>query len=143
MQIALGDNKIKALMIHNDTSDATLKASDMQAGVTGYANGQKLTGTGKAFAFAMYGNVSSTDMITLPVDTINTIIISSAVNPVKMAADAVTLRSYDFSTDKQVATVTVNGTDYPITMRIAGGILTFGCSQKVTLQVFIGKDEYV
>lgn len=143
MQIALGDNKIKALMIHNDTSDATLKASDMQAGVTGYANGQKITGTGKAFVFALYGPLSSNEMIPLPVDTINTIGIGSAVNPVKMVAAIDILRDYDFSNDTQVATVTVSGTDYPITLRIAGGIATFECSQNVKLQVLIGKDEYI
>lgn len=143
MQLRLGDTKVKALMIHNDTSDATLKASDMQAGVTGYANGQKITGTGKAFVFALYGSASSDAMIPLPVETINTILLGCANNPIKMVDTVVAMRDYDFSSDKQVATVNVGGTDYPITLRITGGIATFGCSQKVTLQILIGKDEYI
>lgn len=143
MQLRLGDTKVKALMIHNDTSDATLKASDMQAGVTGYANGQKITGTGKAFVFALYGNFSSNEMIPLPVTEINTLVVSCAGNPVKMAATTVVMRDYDFSTDKQVAAVTVNGTDYPITLRVTGGIATFSCDQTVMLQLFVGKDEYI
>lgn len=124
------------------TDDATLKASDLQSGVTAYARGQKVTGTGKAFAFALYGGISSNDVIPIPVAEINTISIASASYSVKMESPILVIRDYDYSVSTKVADVTVDGTDYPIAVMVTNNTITVTCEKTVALQVLFGKDEY-
>ena len=143
MKLCIGSSQVNSLMLHTDSDDATLKSTDLQSGVTAYAKGQKVTGSGKAFSFAFYGGCESNTIIPIPVEAVNTVSVSSAGHPVKMAKPILDVRGYDFSTAKQVATVAVNGTDYPITVKVASRMITVSCDQTVTLQVLFGKDEYV
>ena len=55
MKMYLGDVPVKALYTHTDTDEGNITAPDMQSGMIAFAKGVKLTGTGKAFAFASYG----------------------------------------------------------------------------------------
>lgn len=143
MKLMLGSTPVKKMMIHNDTQDATMVASDLQAGVTCYAKGQKITGTGKCFSFATYGSFSSNKRIPIPVSEINTIVVSAKDNAVKMTKTALEFQEMDFSTEQEVATITINGSDYSVTLKVVNNMVTIACEQTVTLQIMLGKDEYV
>jgi hypothetical protein len=136
-------NSLKVRHYEISTNDATLRSSDLQAGVTAYAKGQKVTGTGKAFSFATYGDMPSNISIPIPVSEINTIVLSSVGNSIKMLQDIISLRSVDFSTAQEIATVTINGMDYPIKIQIMNNMFTIICEQMVVLQIMFGKDEYI
>lgn len=142
MKLCLGDTPIKALFTHTDTDDGTIVPSDMQAGTIGYARGQKIVGTGKAFSFAMYGQITTNDPWPVP-EVINVIEIASLQYPIKASVGFSEMASLDFSTEKTVGLITIDGTDYPITAKVVSNILTIACSQTIDLQVFYGKDEYV
>jgi len=57
--LVYGDKRFKGIGVTNgiglDTSDADITPADMQNGRMGYANGQKVIGTGKCFEKAGYG----------------------------------------------------------------------------------------
>ena len=83
MKMIYNGTPIKSLNIKHyelNTNDATLKASDLQSGVTAYAKGQKITGIGRAFRFALYGDFPSNREIPIPVSEINTVVVSSFGN---------------------------------------------------------------
>lgn len=137
---------IKSLNIKHfevSTNDATLRESDMQAGITAYARGKKITGTGKAFSFALYGGCSSNATIPIPVENINTISISCTTYPVRMITPIEDLRFDDFSIAKTVAIMTADNIDYPIAVSVLNNMVTITCDKSTTLQVVLGKDEYV
>lgn len=146
MKMMYNGTQIKSLNVNHyemSTQDATLKESDMQTGVTAYARGRKITGTGKAFSFALYGGCNSNDIIPIPVESINTVSISCTTYPVRMTTPIEDLRFIDFSTAKTVAIMTVNGIDYPISISVLNNMITITCDKTATLQVVFGKDEYV
>lgn len=146
MKMMYNGTQIKSLNIKHyeiSTNDATLKESDMQAGVTAYARGKKITGTGKAFSFALYGGFSSNVTIPIPVESINTVSISCTTYPVRMITPIEDLRFDDFSTAKTVAMMTADNIDYPIAISVLNNMITITCDKSTTLQVVFGKDEYV
>ena len=142
MKMYLGDVPVKALYTHTDTDEGNITAPDMQSGMIAFAKGVKLTGTGKAFAFAVYGSCSSNASMPITVSSLNTIGISCASYAVKMTDGIIDLGKNNYTTARTVANVTIDGTNYPITVKIASNTLTIACSKTVTLQVLFGKDDH-
>lgn len=142
MKLYLGNTAVKALYMHTDTDDADITAPDMQSGMTAYAKGVKLTGTGKCFRFATYGKME-TNVATYVPNTINTIVVSSTVYPVKMNMEVTSMKDTNFSAAQKIGTVTVGGVEYAITAQVASNQLTLTCPQSISLQVFYGKDDHV
>ena len=139
-----GSVPVKSLNVHHfemDTNDASLQPSDMQAGVTAYARGQKITGTGKCFSFASYGawETNSSDIVPT---TINVIHVGSTDYLVRMKAPLGDITHYDFSVAQEVAEVSVDGVVYPITVSVQNGEFIINCEKTIFLELFIGKDEY-
>ena len=140
-----GGVPIKSLNVHHfeqNTNDATMVASDLQAGITCYARGQKVTGTGKSFEFACYGQIESNDEQIIPIDSINVIQISSLTYPVKLATALSNMKELDFSMGQVIGSVVVDSTDYPLTIIANNNTLVIECGQTIPLEVFYGKDNY-
>lgn len=145
MKMFLGNTPMKNLNIHHyeiPTNDCDMVASDLQAGKTAVARGQKITGTGKSFEFAFYGQLRTNMMVPLPT-IINVIEIGSSTHPIQMSIDMNNMKQIDFSTEQIIGTVIVNETTTPITVVVENNMLTVGCSESINLQVFYGKDNYV
>lgn len=142
MKLMLGNTPVKKMMIHNDTQDATMVASDLQAGVTCYAKGQKVTGTGKAFSFATYGSWKTNRPNFIPT-IINTMQVGSIDYPIRMTISMTEMPYVDFSVVQNIAEVTLDGVIYPITVSINNGMLTVACEKTINIELFLGKDEYV
>ena len=142
MKLMLGNTPVKKMMIHNDTQDATMVASDLQAGVTCYAKGQKVTGTGKSFEFASYGSLPTNDSTYIP-SAINTIMVSSVEKPVQLSLAVSDTIYNDFSTPTEIGKVLVDDSYYPIFVVVDGYFLSISCEKTVTLEIFYGKDNYV
>ena len=144
MKMYLGGTPLKSMNIRHyemDTNDCTMKASDLQAGVTGVAKGQKITGTGKCFSFALYGAGATTDIIPIP-STINVVEIASLEYPIKAVVALNKMSSLDFTTEQTVAIATIDNQDYPIRVNNANNLLVFSCDKSINLEYFVGKDEY-
>ena len=125
-----------------NTNDCTMVASDLQAGITAVARGQKITGTGKSFEFAWYGAFETNDFIPVP-DNINVIGISSITNPVQLLIELSNMKNVDFSIIQTVGNVVINNVSHPITVQVENNMLSIGCSASVRLQIFYGKDNYI
>jgi hypothetical protein len=144
MKLMYGNVPVKSMNIHSyelNTNDATLKASDMQAGVTAYAKGQKITGTGKCFEFASYGNFQTNMADYMPV-LINVIEIASIDYPIKSVFSLYETKDVDFSIEQNVGIVTIDNVEYPIAIKIENSLMTLKCEKEITLEVFCGKDNY-
>lgn len=142
MKMYLGDVPVKALYTHTDTDEGNITAPDMQSGMIAFAKGVKLTGTGKAFAFASYGQISTNKALPVP-SIINFIEVSSLTYPVKTNIALSSMKNTGFSTIQKIGTVTINGTAYDITAQVSNNMLTVGCSKDIDLEVFYGRDEHV
>lgn len=141
MKLMKGGMPIKKTMIHNDTQDATMVASDLQAGVTAYSKGQKIVGTGKCFSFAIYGSMYTNRPWIIPT-TINIIEIGCSTNPVQLSKELNSMVNVNFTEPQDVASIVIDGVSYPITVSVVNNKLTISCEKSVKLQVFYGKDEY-
>jgi hypothetical protein len=124
------------------TDDATVQPSDVQAGITYYARGEKGVGTGKAFEFANYGSMytNAPDFVPTP---INVIEIASLDYPIRNLIGLNDMKNTDFSIEQTIGIATIDGNEYPITTRLDGVLLTLSCEKEIRLQVFYGKDNYV
>lgn len=142
MKMYLGDVPVKALYTHTDTDEGNITAPDMQSGMIAFAKGVKLTGTGKAFAFASYGQMSTNEAWPVP-SIINVIEVSSLTYPVKTNIALSSMKNTNFSTIQKIGAVTINGTAYDITAQVSNNMLTVGCSKDISLEVFYGRDEHV
>lgn len=145
MRLCLGNTSIGSFNVSKldiDTNDATIVAADMQSGSTAYARGQKITGTGKSFAFAYYGVKQTNYPIPVP-SSINVIDISCLTNAIQMTIDITQMKDVDFTTEQKLGDIIVNGVNYPIVSTVEEGVLTLSCDQDIQLQVFYGKDNYV
>ena len=142
MKIMVGNTPLKSAKIHcYDTSDATMIASDLQAGVTGWAKGKKITGTGKSFEFTQYGGLRTNAAQYVPTN-INVIEIACTTNPVQLNIALSDMKNTDFTVSQNIGSVTVDGIAYPLTAQAVNNILTVSCDKTVTLQAFYGKDNY-
>lgn len=135
-------NSMKVKHYEVSTSDCTAIPSDLQAGVTCVSKGKKIVGTGKAFSFASYGGWTTNISNFIPMD-INTIQIGSVNYPVKMLVSMNETHSYDFSVPQRVAEVVVDGVTYPMTVSVKNGEFLVTCEKTISIQFFIGKDEYI
>ena len=135
-------NSMKIKHYEMDTNDCTMIASDIQAGVTGVARGQKITGTGKSFEFASYGNSLTNLPIVIPA-AINTIQVSSADYPIRTIIPVHDTNLFDFSTPQTIAEAIIDGVAYPLAISVQNGMLTVACDHTIGIQLFYGKDNYV
>lgn len=145
MKMIYNGTPVKSLNVHHfeqNTNDATLKPSDLQAGITAYAKGKKVTGTGKCFSFASYGGWSTNFPIFVP-DSINTIQIGSQHYPVKMTVVFQDMKTHDFSVARNMAEVVIDGAVYPMTVSVENGMFNIVCDKTIDIQLFYGKDEYI
>ena len=134
-------NTTKVRHFEVNTNDATLQSSDLQAGVTAYARGQKITGTGKAFSFATYGEWRTNESDIVPT-VINVVHIGSLEYPVRMTTKLENSMHYDFTTPQEIAEVIVDGVSYPMTVSVQNGEFLVSCEKTINIELFFGKDEY-
>lgn len=145
MKMIYNNVPVKSMRVHNfdvNSNDATMIASDLQSGVTAYARGKKVVGTGKSFSFASYGLMYTNDPWFIPSD-INIIEVACTNYPVQLVVELNQMRNIDFSTPQLVANVIIDGTPNEITVSVIDSVFTINCDKTIKLQVFYGKDEYV
>lgn len=145
MKMFLGNTPMKSLNIKHfemNTNDCTMVPSDLQAGVTAVARGQKIVGTGKSFEFANYGKLKTNSSRYVP-SNINIIELASSEHPIVLTLDLGDMKTVDFSTPKKVASVVVDGESYDLEVSVQSNILKVSCEHTFYLQVFYGKDNYV
>lgn len=145
MKMMYGGKPVKSMKAHVfdvNSNDATMIASDLQAGVSAYAKGKKVIGTGKAFAFAMYGSFRTNQPIPIP-NTINVIEIASLEYSIQLTTSLTAMKDIDFSNECHIGNVIINGTEYNIKASVVGNILMISCDQNIYLQMFYGEDKYI
>ena len=135
-------NSMKVHSYEMDTNDCDMIASDLQAGKTAVARGKKITGTGKSFEFASYGDFEMNDSVYVPSD-INIIQIASLNEPIRLRISLNNMKNQNFNTQIEIGDIFVDNAYYPIYVVVDGNFLTITCEQTAILQVFYGKDNYV
>ena len=144
MKMMYNGTQIKSLNIKHyemDTNSCDMIASDLQAGKTAVARGKKITGTGKSFEFAQYGTLE-TNMGRYVPSNINIIELASSVYPIKLKTNLIDLLTLDFSTNQNIASVTIDGIEYNLYASVVSNIFKITCDKTFYLEVFYGKDNY-
>ena len=134
-------NSLKVKHYEMDTNDCDMIASDLQAGKTAVARGQKIIGTGKSFEFASYGELETNVPDYAPV-SINIIEIASLEYPIRSSYALNDMKDIDFSTEQTIGFATIDGVEYPITAKVEGVLITLGCEKTIALEIFYGRDRY-
>lgn len=145
MKMIYGGTPINSLKVKHyelDTNSATVQPSDLQAGVTCFAKGKKMTGTGKSFEFAYYGQFETNDSMVIP-SFINVVEISSLTHPVQLIIPLSDMKNIDFSLPQSVGNVMIDGVSYPVTVVVENNEILVSCDQTIKLEIFYGKDNYV
>ena len=145
MKMMYNGTQIKSLNVKHyevSTNDCDMIASDLQAGKTAVARGKKITGTGKSFEFATYGELETNRPNHIP-SLINVVEVTSVDYPIRSLITFRNMLDVDFSTEQAIGTVVINNIEYPITIRVDGSILTINCEKTISLEVFLGKDRYI
>ena len=135
-------NSLKVKHYEISTNDCDMIASDLQAGKTAVARGQKITGTGKSFEFASYGEFLTNEIDYVPSD-INTILISSMDNPIRLVMAVDSIRNQNFITPVEIGSAFVEDVCYPIFVSVNDNLISITCEKAILLQVFYGKDNYI
>ena len=146
MKMFYGNTPIKSLNVKHyemSTNDCDMIASDLQAGKTAVAKGQKITGTGKSFEFAYYGQLRTNFAQILPSDNINIVHISCLNYPIKFNVALGNMKNLDFSIGQNIGNIIIDNIEYPLTATVANKRLTIACDQSLFIQIFYGKDNYV
>lgn len=144
MRMIYGNTPVKTMNVRHyeiSTNDCNVVPSDLQAGVTCFAKGQKITGTGKAFSFATYGNWFTNESVFIPT-VINTIQIGSLNYPVRMTVPMNDMVSHDFTTAQKMAEVIIDGVAYPMVVSVQNGEFIITCDKTIEIELFMGRDEY-
>ena len=144
MKMYLDGKSVNSLHIikHDiDTNNCTMIPSDLQAGVTCFARGQKVTGTGKSFEFANYGQLTTNSSRYVPTN-INVIQVTSIEYPIKLNMDFETIKGSDFANEQVIATVITDDGEYDLVATIQSNIMRITCDKTFRLQIFYGKDNY-
>lgn len=144
MKMYYGNVPIKSMNVHHfemDTNDATLNESDLQTGITAYARGRKVTGTGKCFEFASYGNYTTNRYMPIPT-TINVIEVTSLQYPVQALIAFADMETIDFAVDQTIGNIVIDNIVYPLILSANNGMFKISCEKTVNLEVFYGKDNY-
>lgn len=145
MKMFYGKTPVKSLNIKHyelSTNDCDMIASDLQAGKTAVARGKKITGTGKSFEFAFYGDYEINETAYIP-NNINVIEITSTEYPIQHIVALNNMRDIDFTTEQIIGNVITDGISYPIIVKAVNNFITISCEKNMTLQIFYGKDNYV
>lgn len=144
MKMMYNGAPIKSLNIKHyemSTNDCDMIASDLQVGKTAVAKGRKITGTGKAFEFAMYGALHTNAIMFVP-DNINIIEVASTEHPIRLSILLESMKYVDFSSDQKIGVVIIEGVEYDLIASVKSNILMVSCEKDIQLQVFFGKDNY-
>lgn len=145
MKMMYGGKPVKSMKAHVfdvNSNDATMIASDLQAGKTAYSKGKKVTGTGKSFEFANYGNIF-TNVATIIPSMINIVEIASLNYPVQLSIELTTMKNLDFSVSQSIGNIIIDGTTYPVTVSVIDNKIKLSCDKTIKLQIFYGRDNYV
>lgn len=146
MKMLLGNTPVNSLNIKHfemDTNDCTMVASDLQAGVTAVARGQKITGTGKSFEFAYYGRLKSNNSLFIPVNEINVVHISSVDYPMHSSIRLEDMKNINFSTNQTISNLISNNLQNPVSVIVENNEIFVTCDIDANFEIFFGKDNYV
>lgn len=135
-------NTLKLKHFEVDTNICDMEPSDLQAGKTGVVKGKIITGTGKSFEFARYGDYTTNRTKYVPTN-INIIQVSSAEHPIKVNMALLSMKDVDFTKEQNIATIIIDGVEYDLFVSVQSNIMKITCDQTVQLQVFYGKDNYI
>ena len=135
-------NTLKLKHFELDTNDCDVLPSDLQSGISCFARGQKIIGTGKSFEFANYGGFRTNFPIYIP-SLINIVEIASTEYPIKINIALSDMKDIDFSTSQNVGYIIADGINYTVNAVAKDNFLTLSCDKTIYLQIFYGRDNYV